>query len=403
MEVDNQTRVPANLVERYWRRVLWETTKKELYWNKFIGEGPNSIITKMTDLKKEAGDRIVVPLLPKLIGPGVTGDDVLEGNEEPLMYQDFSVVVDQIRHATIIKGRFEEQKTQLKMRRDGRDGLSMWLKEKIDYDIFKALSTTASPNRQLSAGSKAENLLTDTDKFTASLISRAKRKAKLAGSPVNVTLTGTVAVQADSYIITGTTTEFTTELKVGDVVTVASQERIIVEVYSDTSAKVHMKWKTASSGNAMGCKRYPGARCNMRPVNVDGQELFVMVIHPWQERDLWADPVWYEAQKYANVRGSKNPIFTGMTGIYDGCVIHSHENINISLSGASGANVAHSLFLGAQACGMAIAQEPEWVEDERDYKNKVGISTGMIWGAEKAKFNGEDFACLKVLTGAAAD
>lgn len=403
--MDGTITIPTALVEQVWSKDLWYSAKKELYWNKFMGTSPDKIIQIKTDLKKDAGDKITIPLFPRLVGPGVTGDDEAEGNEEPMSFFSFNVEVDQVRKSIKLPGKKGQQQVSIDTRKAAKVGLTQWMQEYMDGAIFTALSETPSTNRVVYGGTRTtEDTLTSSDKMTAALISKTKRKAKLAGTPVDITVSGTVAVTADSYYITGSSTAFTTELAVGDVVTVSSQERVVTEIVSDTSLKVHAKWKTTvAAGASYTVKRYLGARSNMRPIKFEGKELYVMVIHPWQARDLRQDTDWINAQLNANIKGYDNPIFSGALGIYDNVIIHEHENVKISATGASSANVGHALFLGAQAGAMAVAQEPDWNEELRDYKNKIGFETGLIWGVEKAKFNNEDFGCIVVKTGAAAD
>lgn len=63
-------------------------------------------------------------------------------------------------------------------------------------------------------------------------------------------LTGTVEINGDT--MTGTSTAFTSELSVGDVVDVAAGEKYIIEeIVSDTSAKVSPNNRTVSSGAAI--------------------------------------------------------------------------------------------------------------------------------------------------------
>ena len=89
-----------------------------------------------TELKKEAGDSITIPLLLPLQGAGITGDNMLEGNEEEMIYRSFNVQIDQIRNAVRLKGKMEEKKTQVNMRRDARTSLARWLSNKTDKMIF---------------------------------------------------------------------------------------------------------------------------------------------------------------------------------------------------------------------------------------------------------------------------
>ena len=74
-----------------------------------------------------------------------------------------------------------------------------------------------------------------------------------------------------------------------------------------------------------------------------------MLVGTWAARYLKADPVWQAAQQNAAIRGSKNPIFTGALGEYDGVVLYEYERIMNTKTGASSANVVHNLLLGQQA------------------------------------------------------
>ena len=319
------TVIPQNLIQKAWSKDLWKAVEKAIYFEKFTGSGPDAIIQRKDDLKKDAGDQITVPLMMKLTGDGVSGDDMLQGKEENLVFHDFQVKVDQLRHAVRLKGKMEEQKTQIQLRTAGKEGLKVWLQEKLDYNTFKALTTDPTADRIIYGGGKtAEGALTSGDKFSTAIISAAKRKAQLANP-------------------------------------------------------------------------------KFRPIRVDGKNHYVMVLHPYQARDLKSDAKWLDAQAQANVRGTDNPIFTGALGMYDDIVLHEHENIFLTATGNSNMQVGHALLLGAQAGVMAVAQEPFWEEETFDYNNQVGFATGLIYGIAKSIFNEVDFAVLNVMTAAVND
>ena len=65
----------------------------------------------------------------------------------------------------------------------------------------------------------------------------------------------------------------------------------------------------------------------VQPIKVDGMDKYIMLVHPWAARDLKDDPKWLAAQQNANVRGSKNPIFTGALGEYDGVILYEYERV----------------------------------------------------------------------------
>lgn len=172
------TKIPDALVMKAWAKDTWASGLHKSYFEKFTGTGADSIVQIKTELQKGKGDTVTIPLLMPLTGAGVTGDNMLEGHEENLIYKDFAVTINQLRNAVRLEGRFEEQKTQLNMRTDAKNALSDWLATKIDKTIFSVLSTNPSEDRVIYAGGAANaGALTATQTFSADLIGMAKRKA----------------------------------------------------------------------------------------------------------------------------------------------------------------------------------------------------------------------------------
>ena len=343
------TTIAPELILKSWAKATWDFGKKESYFSKFMGHGRDSIIQIQEDLSRGKGTSIEVSLLMPLDGAGIIEDNWMEGNEEKMNYRSCTVWLIRVRNAVRLAGRFEEQKTQEKMRSDMRRVLSDWLARYFDLSIFAVLTGTQppfvrtpgtllpytieppTPDRILYAGGKtAENAITPADMFDTTLIGKARRMA---------------------------------------------QEDELTAV---------------------------------QPIRVDGRETYVMVISPYQARDLRRDPVWIEAQQHANIRGEKNPIFSGAMGVYEGVVIHECLRVPRTNTGANGATVGHALFLGAQACIMAEGTAPRWEEDSFDYGNQFGVSIDRMFGLKKAQFkyddvNYTDFGCINVLTSSAGD
>ena len=323
--------VAPNLVQEAWAKATWSAGIHKAFFDKFTGTDAGSIIQVKEELKKDKGDSINIPLLMPLTGTGVTGDNTLEGNEEALIYRDFSVSIDQLRNAVRLQGKMDEQKTQINMRQDAKTALSDWLATKVDKMIFTALTTSPTANRTVYGGSAtSEATLAAADKFTTDIIGKAKR----------------MAMEDENTMV--------------------------------------------------------------KPVRIDGVDTYVMVIDQWQARDLMNDTKWLEAQEHANIRGEKNPIFTGALGMYNGVVVHQCNRIPRTETGAEKCKVGHALFLGAQAAVMAVGAEPEWNEDTFDYKNQVGFEFGRIFGIAKSQFkydgtNLTDFGCINVLTSSVDD
>ena len=321
--------VPANLVQQTWAREAMKAAMKNIFFSKFTGTSNESIIQIKEDLRKNRGDKIWIRLLLKLKSAPITGDAMLEGNEDDLTYADFGVSIDQERWAVRSTGKMEEQKSNANMYTDAKDALQMRIEEWLDQLIFEKLTATPTPNRVLYAGGKTSAAtITTADKFDTSVIGKAKRMAQMA-DPI------------------------------------------------------------------------------IRPVRVNGGNYYVMVIDPYQARDLKSDEKWFNAQKDANLRGEKNPIFTGALGMWDKVIVHESETCPRTTDGADGGTVGHALFLGPQAAVFARAQSPRWIEDTFDYKNQWGVAIAQIMGIEKTKYNIEgvdtDFACINVLTSSAGD
>lgn len=141
----------------------------------------------------------------------------------------------------------------------------------------------------------------------------------------------------------------------------------------------------------------------VQPIKVDGMDKYIMLVHPWAARDLKDDPKWLAAQQNANLRGSKNPIFTGSLGEYDGVILYEYERVQTSNIGASSANVCQNLLLGKQAACFAVSRPAKHIEQTDDYGNIAGNGIAFYGAVEKTNFNGKDYGVINVMTGGAVE
>jgi N4-gp56 family major capsid protein len=141
----------------------------------------------------------------------------------------------------------------------------------------------------------------------------------------------------------------------------------------------------------------------VQPIKVDGMDKYIMLIHPWAARDLKDDPKWLAAQQNANIRGSKNPIFTGALGEYDGVILYEYERVQTGNIGASSANVCQNLLLGKQAACFAVSRPAKHIEQTDDYGNIAGNGIAFYGAVEKTNFNGKDYGVINVMTGGAVE
>lgn len=136
----------------------------------------------------------------------------------------------------------------------------------------------------------------------------------------------------------------------------------------------------------------------IRPVKVDGKNTYVLLVHPDVAYDLKQDSTYNQANREAQVRGAKNPIFTGALGVWDDVVIHEHENIEIELDWGVGGNIpgARCILMGAQALCWAWGERPSMVSKKFDYEEKWGHAWRMTAGVSKLTFNGADYGMAGV-------
>ena len=141
------------------------------------------------------------------------------------------------------------------------------------------------------------------------------------------------------------------------------------------------------------------ANYRMRPIRVDGNDYYVLVLHPEVAYDLFELDEFQQIQREAQTRGDSNPLFKGALGIYNGVVIHSHEGVNTFDNGGGAAvKGSRNLFMGAQAACFAESSDMMWVEKTFDYGNQLGISAAKIYGVDISDYNSKDYGVIQYVS-----
>lgn len=354
------------LAVKVWSKSLAKEAYRKTFIGKFIGKGDDALIQEKTELKKGAGDKITCGLQPQLEGEGVEGDDTLEGREEALRHFDDSVMINQLRHATKTKGKMTEQRVPYDLRASGRGALADWWSRRMDTVFFNQICGNTAETRTKLTGHNAA-------------MAPTANRIVIAGGKAN-----------DESLTTSDT--FTLEL-----IDIARQKAETASIESDTGPLI-------------------------RPIRVEGEDMYVMFLHDYQVHDLRTNPAtgqWLDLNKAAmqggDVKG--NPIFTGALGIYNGVILHKASRVTKGVNSASGGsvdNTRRAVLCGAQAATIAFGADNgpskyTWHEKTFDHGNQLGIASGCIWGMKKTKFipaddsatNAEDFGTVVVSTYAA--
>jgi N4-gp56 family major capsid protein len=332
-----------------------DTARKSYFNKKFMGSGSSSSapIQMLTHLENESGDNISYDLSLQLKMAPIEGDSVLRGNEEDLNFYTDNIYIDQARAGVNTGGRMSRKRTLHDLRQVAKARQSEWWARMFDEQFFMYLSGSRGVNSDfifpLGYTGRANNPLQAPD---------AEHTLKAAAT-----------------------------LATSDTMSLNLIDRAV-------SRAVTM------GGGTQGTPQ-------IQPVMIDGEEHFVVVMHPWQEYDLRTSSTpgeWLDLQKAATAaEGRKNPIFKGSLGMYNNVVLHSHKSV---IRDTIDVPAARALFLGEQAAVCAFGSAGtgmrfDWNEEMEDRGNQVVISTSSIFGIKKCRFNSKDFGVMQLQTAAA--
>ena len=340
----NVTPARPGLTPIQWQSDFWVEYIRENQFTPYFGTTMDAMIQLQTDLTRKPGDTIVFPTVRNLVGAGVSGNTVLEGNEELLNARSLNVSVGVIRHAVAVS-EWDEQKSVIDLLNGAKQVLKNWAGNKLRADIITSLgAVTADGNLQISyaAATPAQRnywLVNNADRV---LFGASKSNAV---SGVYATALATVDNVADKL----------------------------------NAAQITLTKRLART-----------ATPKIRPIRINGdEEWYVMFVPSLVFRDLLTDPIIVNALQYAWNRGSDNPLFTAGDILYNGVIIREIPELPVLHTGDPGGStidVGASYFCGAQAIGIAWAQRTKVITNERDYGFFTGTGVMEIRGVAKLRF-----------------
>lgn len=172
-----------------WAKELQVEVGKEIYFSKFMGEGPGNAI-HVKQVEEGVGKDVTFGLVTQLTGNPITGDSPLEGSEQSLSTYANTVSLNQKRLAVRDTGKFENSKVLYNFRSTALDLIKQQYAELIDADIFSALTATTANHAYYSAeaggysadGTDPKTALGAGDKIALDDISAMKTIAKIGGA-----------------------------------------------------------------------------------------------------------------------------------------------------------------------------------------------------------------------------
>ena len=324
------------------------------------------------------GDEVTVSYVGLLTGLGQTEGGTMDGNEEALDLQAFSMKWNVVRHAVANPNddTIEQTRTNVEFERNSREMLRKWHASRLDASCFNQLaginSTTMTVDGTVYSGA-ARTIVQGLNTVAAPSANRIVRP--------NGRATDQALTSADTFTL--------------DLIDAAIE-------------------RAATT--------YPTIE------KLDGEE-FDLYLHPHQITDLRRDSsgkVQWLQIALANAQGGNSDMLqntsgysTGIVGRYGNVNIYSRDRVPNGQSSADSsavANTRRAVLCGKNALAFASrfsgaltdvketnGNTPMVFKTElKDYEYIKGVEGRMIYGVKKVQFDGEDFGSIVISTYAAA-
>ena len=274
-----------------------------------------------------------------LSGAGRTENEVLEGNEESLTTYSDSFYINELVHAVRVKGEdtIDVQRVNHNLRDEARSALADWYADRQSLWFFIQMSGyTASSITYRGVSTALSAVYQGNNTVTAPSTNRKIFATGSADETVNADSTATFSLELIDY----------------------AKEKAML------------------------------ANPKVRPIRINGENKYVMYLHPTQVTDLRTNTStgqWLDIQKAAMMGGkiSGNPIYSGALGEYNGVILRESEDVVTGVHSSTGAeqtNTRRALFLGAQAGFIGFSSKfsknsaYKWVEKTFDYDRELSRS-----------------------------
>lgn len=357
---------------------------REAKFAPYMGKDPSNIIVVKYELQTESGKTINIPLITRLKGSGVTGSQILDGNEEELGNYNFPITIDWRRNGVRVP-KSTAYKTDIDLFNAAKSMLKTWEAEKMRDDVIDALYSVI-------------NAATDTSNILYGL-----RTIDTVGSGYQYAVADYIATAANKNAWLA-----------------LNSDRVLFGVLrSNNAANVHAT-SLANVDNAadkltpavgeLGKRMAKQADPHIRPYKTkSGAEWFVMFCNSRAFRDLSNDTAMVSANRDARPREgdsmNRNPLFVDGDLLKNGIIYREIEELpTLTGVGAGSIDVTGNFLCGAQAVGIAWGQEPTPRQDmTKDYGFRPGVAIEELVGVKKIFYNGKQQGIVTVYTAAVAD
>lgn len=385
----------TNLVPQKWSKDDFKFAFEKNPLLPYIGPGEDKIIQVDKNFVKEQGDKLTFALRGLLTGDGQGNDGAYSGNGEAMTFFDMSVLLAERGHSTALNGNMTEQSAYAKLRPKGQAAIREWVGLVQASDCIDSLSGLQSKNH-ISGRVLGDNAVD----VSSVQIATVNQTALTKGAAVTRWFGGG---QNAAGVITRVAT---------DALCNSTTNHLF-----GTDVIEYVRRMAQATVDAAGAAVSP-----IRPVMINGEPWYLMLISLLQKKQLQADTKWKNATLNALPRSVReNWLLTGADGVWDNVVIKTTDLLHRRLGAggvtapeffdtsadavSNGITVNRSLFLGAQADCLAWGKLPIWKTGYSDppHNTKYTVHSDMIYGVKKSIFNGIEFGCIVVDTTVKAD
>lgn len=357
------------VVLQWEKRVLVEVAKKTALMNKrfgAIGEDDTNLVQRQKKVFEPGGTRATFYLTRQLRQKPTFGQQELRNREEGIDTSTFTLDINQVRHATAIKGwRITNQRVPINLYEKSITAMGEYWPTVMEAGAFAHLCGV--PYDVSTTGEWYHD-----------------------GSHLGITFGNVPVVPDTKHIYRPNHTSDTDDTNIG-----ADPTAII-----DTNVSAVL----VAMAKAMPVP--------IRPATIHGRELYVLFVHPYQVAHLKENSRWL-ARMEKTLQGGAidgNPLWSGALGIDSGVLWVESNYVfpGISSTNTRVANCRRAVFCGAQALMIGLAKQFEdestFMSDEEnwDYRNNKGTSATILAGFRSPRFTlndqgtTEDFAKIVV-------
>jgi hypothetical protein len=383
-----ETLVNSQLAIQKWRTDYYSEAIRKTGLAPYMGKGKNNIYRIVNDLLNTAGKTINIPLIMALRGAGVTGSQVLVGNEEDMSTANDQVMVDWRRNGVVVP-KSSSYVTPIDLMNAARDANMEWSTRSFKNDSIDALGGIIVPGAALTTGYAADTSV------SYSAATAAQRNTYLTNNSDRI-LFGALTANASSNV-------WATALATVD----TTNDRASVAIAELAKRMAENTGPDATGGVSN------SARAAITPYTADDgvYQGYVMFCAPNAFRDIQNDASMIAANRDARAREGNsyksNPLFMDGDLLKDGIIyrkLPELRRLTIVGGGSGGCNVDRNFLCGQSALTVGWGQMPTpRTKKEDDYGFRPGTAIEELRGHKKTSYTGTNYGCVEVLTASVDD